>query len=405
VARGLAYLHITLQSIHRDVKSANVLLDRGCIGRIGDFGIACKMPTAAHGTYRSTGSMHGTFVYLSPEAKLGETSTKQDSFAYGVLGLEVLTGLPVCRPDDKHLHLVALYEDEIIGTAGALVRRLDIHGGSWRDEIESGTVISLHSIIDGCLEPHRRRRLEVADIIEGMEEMRRVALEAQRGHLLTNHAPTAVPSAPREVPSQYVCPISNEVMRDPVTTMDGHCYERQAIAAWLAGHDTSPLTNAKLPRKDLIPAVALRQLIEEFVQNNPGVVSPRAPPTTVGSGSGSGGSGSSSGGCGGGGRGGSISSAGGVSSSNAGSAGGDARSGSTSSAASHSGSAGRARTVHSSAAAGGAGPGHPAGSAREHFTRELPVRTTTADSGWSTVPSTRTRRSWFGSRTRFARSS
>ena len=336
------------------------------------------------------------------------------------------------------------------------MRRLDIHGGSWRDEIESGTVISLHSIIDGCLEPHRRRRLEVADIIEGMEEMRRVALEAQRGHLLTKHPPTAVPSAPKEIPSQYVCPISNEVMRDPVTTMDGHCYEREAIAAWLAGHDTSPLTNAKLPRKDLIPAVALRQLIEEFVQNNPGVVSPRAPPTTVGSGSG--GSGSSGGEpqrlgysitvppgysagqnllvlgpngqqmqitippgcgpgsilplampaapgeCGGGGRGGSSSSAGGGSSSNAGSGGGDARSGSTSSAASHSGPADRTRTVHSSAAAGGAGPGHPAGDAPELVTRELPVRTTTADSSWSTVPSTRTRRSWFGSRTRFARS-
>jgi len=40
VARGLAYLHSEVKVIHRDVKSANVLLDRGCVGRIGDFGIA-----------------------------------------------------------------------------------------------------------------------------------------------------------------------------------------------------------------------------------------------------------------------------------------------------------------------------------------------------------------------------
>ena len=36
VARGLAYLHSVVQIIHLDVKSANVLIDHGCVGRIGD---------------------------------------------------------------------------------------------------------------------------------------------------------------------------------------------------------------------------------------------------------------------------------------------------------------------------------------------------------------------------------
>ena len=39
VARGLAFLHTEARVIHRDIKSSNVLIDRG-IGRIGDFGIA-----------------------------------------------------------------------------------------------------------------------------------------------------------------------------------------------------------------------------------------------------------------------------------------------------------------------------------------------------------------------------
>ncbi len=40
IARRLAYQHSEVRVIHRDVKSANLLLDRGCLGRIGDFGIA-----------------------------------------------------------------------------------------------------------------------------------------------------------------------------------------------------------------------------------------------------------------------------------------------------------------------------------------------------------------------------
>ena len=54
VARGLAYLHTELRIVHRDVKSANVLLDRGSIGRLGDFGIARQDDdaTSAAGTAR-----------------------------------------------------------------------------------------------------------------------------------------------------------------------------------------------------------------------------------------------------------------------------------------------------------------------------------------------------------------
>ena len=35
------------------------------------------------------------------------------------------------------------------------------------------------------------------------------------------------------MPPQYLCPITGEVMEDPVTTADGHAYERAAIAQWL----------------------------------------------------------------------------------------------------------------------------------------------------------------------------
>ena len=93
------------------------------------------------------------------------------------------------------------------------------------------------------------------------------ALRAGGGESNTSVAGEPVPPAP--VPPQYLCPITGEIMEDPVTTADGHAYERAAIAQWLQNHDTSPVTNAQLPHRKLAPAHALRQLIQEFVAAHP----------------------------------------------------------------------------------------------------------------------------------------
>lgn len=39
-----------------------------------------------------------------------------------------------------------------------------------------------------------------------------------------------------KAPPEFFCPISNELMRDPVTTTDGHCYERQSLIKWFEEH-------------------------------------------------------------------------------------------------------------------------------------------------------------------------
>jgi len=65
-----------------------------------------------------------------------------------------------------------------------------------------------------------------------------------------------------KVPPQFLCPITGEVMREPVTTADGHAFERRAIERWLLTHSSSPMTGAPLPHKQLAPALALRQLID-----------------------------------------------------------------------------------------------------------------------------------------------
>ena len=67
-----------------------------------------------------------------------------------------------------------------------------------------------------------------------------------------------------EVPDDYVCPITADIMTDPVSTLDGFTYERAAISEWLRTKDTSPKTGAKLESKALIPNYSLRSVIRTF---------------------------------------------------------------------------------------------------------------------------------------------
>jgi hypothetical protein len=51
-----------------------------------------------------------------------------------------------------------------------------------------------------------------------------------------------------DTPDQYLCPISRDVMVDPVITTAGHTYERAAIEQWLASHNTDPMAHISISR-------------------------------------------------------------------------------------------------------------------------------------------------------------
>jgi ubiquitin len=67
-----------------------------------------------------------------------------------------------------------------------------------------------------------------------------------------------------------ICPLSNRIMTDPVIAADGYTYERSAIQERFDnGNYTSPITHAQLPNNNLIPNLALRQIIEHLCKQNP----------------------------------------------------------------------------------------------------------------------------------------
>ncbi|MCD7458764.1 hypothetical protein HAX54_039102 [Datura stramonium] len=93
VARGMEYLHtLAHQSfIHRDLKSSNVLLDDDFRAKVSDFGLVKLAPDKE----RSVATrLAGTFGYLAPEyAVTGKVTTKIDVFSFGVVLMELVTGL------------------------------------------------------------------------------------------------------------------------------------------------------------------------------------------------------------------------------------------------------------------------------------------------------------------------
>ncbi|KAK4755452.1 hypothetical protein SAY87_009209 [Trapa incisa] len=64
------------------------------------------------------------------------------------------------------------------------------------------------------------------------------------------------------VPSDFRCPITLDLMRDPVVVATGQTYDRDSISLWIqSGHSSCPKTGQTLEHSNLIPNRALRNLI------------------------------------------------------------------------------------------------------------------------------------------------
>jgi len=70
------------------------------------------------------------------------------------------------------------------------------------------------------------------------------------------------------IPHHFLCPIFQEIMADPVKTIDGHTYDRPAIERWFSSHSTSPLTGLPLASKALVGNAPLREAIQAFIEQH-----------------------------------------------------------------------------------------------------------------------------------------
>ena len=68
----------------------------------------------------------------------------------------------------------------------------------------------------------------------------------------------------KKIPSEFLCPITLTIMKDPVIMPDGQTYERSAIPNALKHSPFSPLTRKRMKIKDTIPNYSLKSLISSF---------------------------------------------------------------------------------------------------------------------------------------------
>ncbi|KAJ6791479.1 U-box domain-containing protein 10-like [Iris pallida] len=77
------------------------------------------------------------------------------------------------------------------------------------------------------------------------------------------------PDDPLMIPEDFRCPISLELMRDPVIVSTGQTYERSFIQRWIdCGHRTCPKTQQKLQNLTLTPNYVLRSLINQWCETH-----------------------------------------------------------------------------------------------------------------------------------------
>ncbi|XP_037466832.1 U-box domain-containing protein 33-like [Triticum dicoccoides] len=242
VCSALVFLHSCepCPVIHGDLNAANILLDANLVSKLGDYG-ASRLPTMTD---------PGSSPYTDPELLItGQLTAGSDVYSFGVVVLRLVTGQPA-------LGIARKVEEAL--EKGEIEALVDRSAGEWPfAQAEKLMLLGLQ-----CAElSSRRRPARMSQVWRVVEPLAKAASMSVAPESLVRSFGES------HMPSYFICPISQEVMRNPHTAADGYTYEAEAIKGWLdSGHETSPMTKMPLVHRHVTPSYALRSAIQNYMQ-------------------------------------------------------------------------------------------------------------------------------------------
>jgi serine/threonine-protein kinase CTR1 len=239
VADGMRFLHHS-GVVHRDLKSANILLDGKGQAKVCDFGLSTiKDAALSHVT-----GVTGTAAWTAPEALTGSRVRPScDVYSFGVVLWELVTG-EVPWADCTMVQVVC--------QVAAMNARLVIPTPTPSSHLRSEQAMAM---IRSCFVSEAPSGESLRPTFDSLHtELHRLKVLAQQTRDDTSDVLSRAEGC-------MICPISYDIMSDPVICSDGFSYERSSIEVWLQESSVSPMTGARLANNALIPNHSLKSLI------------------------------------------------------------------------------------------------------------------------------------------------
>ncbi|XP_029061148.1 interleukin-1 receptor-associated kinase 4 isoform X3 [Monodon monoceros] len=155
------------QQFDQEIKvmaNANILLDEDFTAKISDFGLARASEKFAQTVL--TSRIVGTTAYMAPEALRGEITAKSDIYSFGVVLLEIITGLPAVD-EHREPQLLLDIKEEIEDEEKTIEDYIDTK----MNDIDPTSIENMYSVASQCLHEKKNKRPDIKKVQQLLQEI------------------------------------------------------------------------------------------------------------------------------------------------------------------------------------------------------------------------------------------